>query len=159
MLLANTRYKWIQSLIQNHMQHERSESAREQRTALYKNDVYNHFAGECIILSPLFFQGSLTILKIDIESYEWDVVDDILSTEGLFASIPQVLIEWHLFAEAPPRSRYDELVSIYFRFKDSGFRKFHWQSEGRDHFIGRLRSQAETSWVNRRFIGQTKKIS
>ena len=28
----------IQSLIQNHMRHERSESAREQRTALYKSD-------------------------------------------------------------------------------------------------------------------------
>ena len=98
-------------------------------------------------------------MKIDIESYEWDVVDDILATEGLFASIPQLLIEWHLFADAPPRSRYDELVSIYFRFKDTGFQKFHWQSEGRDHFIGSLHTQAETSWVNPRFMQQKKQIS
>ena len=35
--INNTRYKMLQSLIQNHMRHVRSESAREQRIALYKN--------------------------------------------------------------------------------------------------------------------------
>ena len=34
--INNTRYKRIQSLIHNHMRHVRSESAREQRIALYK---------------------------------------------------------------------------------------------------------------------------
>ena len=34
----STRYERIQSLIQNHMQHVRSEFAREQRIALYKID-------------------------------------------------------------------------------------------------------------------------
>ena len=33
----NTCYKRIQSLIQNHMRHVHSESAREQRIALYKS--------------------------------------------------------------------------------------------------------------------------
>ena len=36
--IKNTRYERIQSLIQNRMRHERSESAREQRTAIYKSD-------------------------------------------------------------------------------------------------------------------------
>ena len=35
--INNTRSKRLQSLIQNHMRHVRSESAREQRTALYKS--------------------------------------------------------------------------------------------------------------------------
>ena len=35
--INNTRYKRIQSLIQNHMRHVRSESAREQRMTLYKS--------------------------------------------------------------------------------------------------------------------------
>ena len=35
--INNTRYKRIQSLIQNYMRHVRSESAREQRIALYKS--------------------------------------------------------------------------------------------------------------------------
>ena len=35
--INNTRYKRIQSLIQNRMRHVRSESAREQRIALYKS--------------------------------------------------------------------------------------------------------------------------
>ena len=34
--INNTRYKRIQSLIQNHMRHVHSESAREQRITLYK---------------------------------------------------------------------------------------------------------------------------
>ena len=34
--INNTRYKRIQSLIQNHMRHVRSESAREQIIELYK---------------------------------------------------------------------------------------------------------------------------
>ena len=38
--INNTRYKRIQSLVQNHMRHVRSESAREQRIALYKNYEY-----------------------------------------------------------------------------------------------------------------------
>ena len=33
----NTRYKRIQSLILNHLRHVRSESAEEQRIALYKS--------------------------------------------------------------------------------------------------------------------------
>ncbi|XP_070198849.1 uncharacterized protein [Littorina saxatilis] len=103
--------------------------------------------------------GALTLLKMDIEGYEWDVVQDILSTEGLFQSIPQVLLEWHLFADRPPRSRYDELISIYFRYRDTGLQKFYWQSEGRDHFIGRLYSQVETSWVNSRFLRSSRNTS
>ena len=36
--IKNSRYKRIQSLIQNQMRHVRCESAREQRIALYKSD-------------------------------------------------------------------------------------------------------------------------
>jgi len=35
--INNTRYERIELLIQNHMQHVRSESAREQRIALYES--------------------------------------------------------------------------------------------------------------------------
>ena len=35
--IKNTSYKRIQSLIQNHMRHVHSESAQEQRIALYKS--------------------------------------------------------------------------------------------------------------------------
>ena len=36
--IKNSGYERMQSLIQNHMRQERSESAREQRIALFKND-------------------------------------------------------------------------------------------------------------------------
>ncbi|XP_076449233.1 uncharacterized protein LOC143285714 [Babylonia areolata] len=96
-------------------------------------------------------QGSLTLLKIDIEGSEWDAMDAILS-DGLLPSIPQVLIEWHLFTDAPPRSRYDDLIATYFSFKARGFHSFHWNSEGEDHHIEKMRSQTETSWANERFL-------
>ena len=35
--INNKRYKRTQSVVQNHMRHVRSESAREQRIALYKS--------------------------------------------------------------------------------------------------------------------------
>ena len=43
-ILSETRCKKLQSLIQNHMRQERSESAREQRIILYKSDQLTAFA-------------------------------------------------------------------------------------------------------------------
>ena len=36
--IKNARYTRLQSFIQNHRRHKRTESARQQRIALYKND-------------------------------------------------------------------------------------------------------------------------
>ena len=42
MYIKIRRYKRIESLIQNHMRHERSECAHEERVALYKRYEYQH---------------------------------------------------------------------------------------------------------------------
>ena len=51
-------------------------------------------------------QDSLSILKIDIESGEWDVMLQIVKNSTILESVPLLCIEWHLFAERPPRDRY-----------------------------------------------------
>ncbi|KAL8590268.1 hypothetical protein ACOMHN_006384 [Nucella lapillus] len=101
-------------------------------------------------------EGSLTIVKIDIESYEWDVMMDLVSQEDLLASIPQIFIEWHLFSDFPPRARYDDFLTLYATFQARGFHSFHWNSEGEDHNRDHMRTQTETSWVNERFLKPSK---
>ncbi|PVD35103.1 hypothetical protein C0Q70_06384 [Pomacea canaliculata] len=65
----------------------------------------------------------LTVLKLDIEGYEWDVTRDLLDS-GILSSVPQFLVEWHLFRDFPPRERVPDAVDTYFRLRDMGFQLF-----------------------------------
>ncbi|XP_025085907.1 uncharacterized protein LOC112559135 isoform X3 [Pomacea canaliculata] len=65
----------------------------------------------------------LTVLKLDIEGYEWDVTRDLLDS-GILSSVPQFLVEWHLFTDFPPRERVPDAVDTYFRVSDMGFQLF-----------------------------------
>ncbi|PVD35094.1 hypothetical protein C0Q70_06375 [Pomacea canaliculata] len=65
----------------------------------------------------------LTVLKMDIEGYEWDVTRDLLDS-GILSSVPQFLVEWHLFKDFPPRERVPDAVETYFRLNDMGFQLF-----------------------------------
>ena len=58
----------------------------------------------------------IDILKIDIEGYEWDVIEDILETR-LFSKICHLVIEWHLFPDWPPKRDYVHLLKIISRLK------------------------------------------
>lgn len=95
---------------------------------------------------------------MDIESNEWDVLSDLLAC-GVLPKIPQVLIEWHLFATAPPRNRYGIFYEDYFRFKGLGFQKFYMGNPVRQHDINKLLSQAENAYVNSRFLASPSKTS
>ena len=55
--INNTRYKRMQTLIQNHMRHVRSESARERRIALNKSDQQH-----CITFYVTLVAASLYII-------------------------------------------------------------------------------------------------
>ncbi|PVD20496.1 hypothetical protein C0Q70_18652 [Pomacea canaliculata] len=65
----------------------------------------------------------LTVLKLDIEGYEWNVTRDLLDS-GILSSVPQFLVEWHLFKDFPPRERVPDAVDTYFRLNDMGFQLF-----------------------------------
>ncbi|XP_025076220.1 uncharacterized protein LOC112553315 isoform X2 [Pomacea canaliculata] len=66
----------------------------------------------------------LTVLKLDIEGYEWDVTRDLLDS-GILSSVPQFLVEWHLLKDFPPQERVPDAVETYFRVRDMGFQFFH----------------------------------
>ncbi|PVD20497.1 hypothetical protein C0Q70_18653 [Pomacea canaliculata] len=65
----------------------------------------------------------LTVLKMDIEGYEWNVTRDLLDS-AILSSVPQFLVEWHLFTDFPPRERVPDAVDTYFRLNDMGFQLF-----------------------------------
>ncbi|CAG2199908.1 unnamed protein product [Mytilus edulis] len=63
----------------------------------------------------------LDILKIDIESYEWEVLRNILS-DNLASRIRQLNIEYHVFNAAT--RNYVDLLQIYRSLKEAGFLRY-----------------------------------
>lgn len=51
------------------------------------------------------FQMTIDVLKIDIESTEWDVLDNLIDTDML-QYIRHLLIEYHFFPTRPPKENY-----------------------------------------------------
>ena len=88
-------------------------------------------------------------MKIDIESYEWDVLRNILD-EDLTPRIRQLLIEFHLFPDTP-KTKIIEYQNIYERMKNAGFRRHSGgiQPHLYNPKIGHL--QAECGYVNLMF--------
>ncbi|PVD35101.1 hypothetical protein C0Q70_06382 [Pomacea canaliculata] len=92
----------------------------------------------------------LTVLRMDIEGYEWDVTRDLLDS-GILSSVPQFLVEWHLFTDFPPRERVPDAVETYFRLNDMGFQSFHIVSLYRGSPTS-LIMQAEVAYLNTKRI-------
>ena len=58
---------------------------------------------------------------MDIECYEWEVMVQILAEPGLLASIRMLVIEWHLFEEQLPPSRYPQYLTMLHHLHQAGF--------------------------------------
>ncbi len=69
------------------------------------------------------FQKVIDVVKLDVESNEWDILKDILET-GVFSKIKQLLVEWHLFQEYPSKNKYIDFYRNYVRLKANGFRTY-----------------------------------
>lgn len=93
--------------------------------------------------------NSLSIIKLDVESNEWTVLANLLA-EGLLQSIPQVLVEWHIFSDVD-ESELLPMHTEYQRFQGLGFKKFWMRNEGRNHWLPKFHTQAETAYVNTRY--------
>lgn len=93
---------------------------------------------------------TLDILKIDVESYEWGVMREILSS-GQLSSVRQLLIEWHIFPNEPFRNHFPDMYKVLQDLQAAGFRLFHLHSFQRHHYIDYFNSQADSSWVNTKF--------
>jgi len=85
------------------------------KVALYRCDV-------------LKFQKIIDILKMDVESSEWGVLETMLK-EGMLHRVKQLAIEIHTPEIFRLRSSMDDLVrysSILHQLELIGFRKWHW---------------------------------
>ncbi|GFS07689.1 methyltransferase protein [Elysia marginata] len=58
----------------------------------------------------------LDVLKMDIESYEWKVIKDLLEDTSLLHS-KQLLLEWHIFANEPMRTEFPAMYQTYKKLK------------------------------------------
>ena len=95
------------------------------------------------------FQKHIDILKIDIESYEWDVVETILD-DNLAPRIRQLDIEFHIFPDLPVKNIVHYL-KIYQRFKEAGFRRYAGRLDQYNTNLNGRRIQADCEFVNLKF--------
>lgn len=59
----------------------------------------------------LVFQSVIDVFKMDIESYEWEVLDNMMET-GVLKYIRQFNLEFHLFPHFPLREEYVYLYKV-----------------------------------------------
>ncbi|XP_059168878.1 uncharacterized protein LOC131950675 [Physella acuta] len=93
---------------------------------------------------------SISLLKMDVENNEWSILTNLLDA-GILQKLPQLLIEWHIFNDSPPHSRYKQMHEDYERMKSAGFLKFWMRNEGRDHWLPAMVTQAEVTYINSKF--------
>ena len=53
----------------------------------------------------------IAVLKLDIEGYEWDIVDNLIET-GMFKFIRQFILEWHIFKDLPTKAEYVRIYKV-----------------------------------------------
>ncbi|VDI21826.1 Hypothetical predicted protein [Mytilus galloprovincialis] len=77
------------------------------------------------ILSNLGHQNmTLDILKLDIEGYEWDVLENIVQ-EGLLSKVKQLEVEYHIFPDFPKREKYVDVLKTFQSLWKLNFRRYY----------------------------------
>ena len=95
----------------------------------------------------IILQRTIDILKIDIETHEWLVIDNILK-DGLLKNVRQLQIEWHFFNRTD-KALYKIGYDAHRRLTQEGFHQFHMSPWMRIHDPGKMwNSQADSAYVN-----------
>ena len=84
---------------------------------------------------------------MDIESYEWKVIKQLLEDKSL-TRVKQLLLEWHIFANEPMRTDFPVMYSTYMELKKAGWRQFYAREESRSHSRLYFNSQMDNGLVN-----------
>ncbi|XP_070204718.1 probable methyltransferase-like protein 24 [Littorina saxatilis] len=93
---------------------------------------------------------TIDLLKIDIESSEWQVIRNILDT-GVLRQVKQLLLEWHIFPDTPPRKEYVKLAEVLDELKAAGFRSFHRHEHPVNLDWSEFNVQSDVAYVNVKF--------
>ncbi|CAL1533688.1 unnamed protein product [Lymnaea stagnalis] len=93
---------------------------------------------------------AIDILKMDVESYEWAIMETLLKNKTL-SSVRQLTLEWHIFPNEPMRTEFHNMFGVYMDLKKMGFRQFYMSHWARYHSMYYFNSQADNSLVNTLF--------
>ncbi|XP_055888158.1 probable methyltransferase-like protein 24 [Biomphalaria glabrata] len=93
---------------------------------------------------------ALDILKIDVETYEWEIMKDLVKN-GSLQSVKQLTLEWHIFANEPMRTEFPNMYGTYMNLKKIGFQQFYSSYWARYHTFQYFNSQEDNSLVNTQF--------
>ena len=99
------------------------------------------------VFSSFFSQRTIDILKMDIETYEWPVMEQLLQ-QGIMDSVRQLLIEWHIFPNQPMRTEFHKMYKTYTGLQEVGFQQFYNNEWARYHSFEYFNSQMDNSLVN-----------
>ncbi|XP_046585221.1 probable methyltransferase-like protein 24 [Haliotis rubra] len=108
------------------------------------------------IMKMLGHEGKvIDVLKVDVEGFEWFMMQQMLDT-GIIHRVRQFVVEWHLVHDFPTKKSYMDLLRIYYKMKDAGFRTFSVDFRFRGFSVRRWRIQSDVMYVNTKFIPNSK---
>lgn len=93
----------------------------------------------------------LDVLKMDVEGYEWNILDYLLKT-NFFTNVNQFMLEYHLFPTWPSRAEYPKFLKLYKTLHDNGFRKFVTALHPLNHNPNKFNIQADVAYINQNYI-------
>ncbi|XP_046345078.2 probable methyltransferase-like protein 24 [Haliotis rufescens] len=103
------------------------------------------------IMKMLGHEGKvIDVLKVDVEGFEWAMMRQMLDT-GIIHRVRQFIIEWHLVRDFPAKQTYMDLLRLYYRMKDAGFRTFSVDFRFPGFSLKRWRIQSDVMYVNTKF--------
>uniref|UniRef100_A0A2C9M419 Methyltransferase domain-containing protein n=1 Tax=Biomphalaria glabrata TaxID=6526 RepID=A0A2C9M419_BIOGL len=89
----------------------------------------------------------IDVLKLDIEGYEWTVIDNLIET-NVIKNIRQFVMEIHIVHEWPAKADYVHLYQIHTKLREMGFQKFTVRPYSKVLVEGYYANQVEISFVN-----------
>ncbi|KAK3800454.1 hypothetical protein RRG08_004866 [Elysia crispata] len=95
---------------------------------------------------------AIDVLKIDIEGFEWKVLDNLMET-GELKLLRQFLLEFHLFPRFPPMHDYVKLYKSYTKLrKEHRFLEFSVSPHKQTLVKERFNVQGDSQFVNSLFL-------
>ncbi|KAK3739719.1 hypothetical protein RRG08_003950 [Elysia crispata] len=95
---------------------------------------------------------AIDVLKMDIEGFEWKVLDNLMET-GELKLLRQFLLEFHLFPRFPPMHDYVKLYKSYTKLREEHrFLEFSVSPHEQTLVKERFNVQGDSQFVNSLFL-------
>lgn len=95
----------------------------------------------------------IDVFKMDVEGYEWGIMDNMMET-GVLKHIRQYLLEYHLFSNFPLTEEYVYLYKTVATFREMGFKEFGVYHHADQRNMKPFNNQGDCEYVNAFFEKQ-----